>query len=93
MTPVFVDPTHEQTALRRPLAPRPASFRGLATMLDISKPRGDVFLAQLAERLVASFPELAVRTRAKPTYTRLAPAELREEIRSASAFVVEALAD
>ncbi len=93
MTPVFVDPTHEQAAVRRPLAPRPASFVGSATLLDISKPRGDVFLARLADRLSAAFPDLAVRTRTKPTYTRLAPAELREEIRSASAFVIEALAD
>jgi hypothetical protein len=93
MTLVFVDPTHELTPLRRPLAARPPRFDGVATLLDISKPRGDVFLAQLAGRLRATFPSLAVQTRTKPTYMRVAPPELREEIRSVSSFVVEALAD
>jgi hypothetical protein len=60
-------------------------------LLDISKPRGNVFLDRIAERLVA---EGATALRfTKPTYTKPAPIDLRQEIASKCAVLIEALAD
>ena len=58
---------------------------------DISKPRGDVFLSRLEER----FHERGVETRryAKPTFTKPAPPEVRQQIALDCGAVVEALAD
>ena len=52
MTRLLLDPTNERTVLERSLLPRPASLRGKTVgLLDISKPRGDVFLDRLEQRL------------------------------------------
>ena len=52
MTRVLLDPTSEtQPALRASL-PRLASLQGRTVgLLDIAKPRGDIFLDRLEERL------------------------------------------
>jgi hypothetical protein len=89
---VVLDPTGERTAeVRQPLA-RPASLDGrTVALLDISKPRGDVFLDRLEERLV----EMGVRVERyrKPTFTKPAPVDLRHEIATHCELVIEALAD
>jgi hypothetical protein len=59
--------------------------------LDISKPRGDVFLDEL-ERLLRDQGHTVVRT-TKPTFTKTAPADLRAEIAAHCDAVVVALAD
>ena len=46
---ILLDPTDERTPLARPLTPRRGELRGTVGLLDISKPRGDVFLNRLAE--------------------------------------------
>ena len=47
-TRVYLDPTSERTAIARSLAERPASLEGkVVGLLDIIKPRGDVFLEKL----------------------------------------------
>ena len=54
MTRVVLDPTGELVPAERSLLPRPASLEGKTVgLLDISKPRGNVFLDRLEERLHA----------------------------------------
>jgi hypothetical protein len=92
MSRVLMDPTGELRAATRPLAARPASLDGKTVgLLDISKPRGDVFLDRLEERLRER--GLNVERFAKPTFTKPAPADLRREIETKCDLVVEALAD
>src|SRR6056297_1357134 len=52
-TRTILDPTSERNVAERERLARPASLEGLTVgLLDISKPRGDVFLDQLETRLV-----------------------------------------
>lgn len=89
---IFLDPTSERTVASRALVARPASLRGkVVGLLDISKPRGDVFLDRIAERL-AEEGATALRF-AKPTYTKPAPVDLRQEIAGKCDVLIEALAD
>jgi len=88
----LLDPTSERQPATRPRAARPGSLRGLTVgLLDISKPRGDVFLDRLEELLEGRGVEV-LRFR-KPTFTKPAPPELRQEVASRCEAVVEALAD
>jgi hypothetical protein len=65
--------------------------RARIALLDIRKPRGDVFLDEL-ERLLRERGHEVERT-AKPTFTKPAPADLRREIAQRCDAVIEALAD
>jgi len=88
---VLLDPTSERKLAIREALSR-AKPEGLTVgLLDISKPRGDVFLGRIEER----FRERGVETRryAKPTFTKPAPVDLRHEIATECGAVVEALAD
>ncbi len=88
----LLDPTSERAPAERTLNPRPASLDGLTVgLLDISKPRGDVLLDRLAERLAAD--GVTVRRYAKPTFAKPAPVDLRHEIATQCEVVIEALAD
>ena len=60
-------------------------------LLDISKPRGNVFLDRIEERLTGL--GATVRRYKKPTFTKPAPVDLRHEIASQCEVVIEALAD
>jgi len=89
---VMLDPTSEQQPARRQLLPRPESLAGLTVgLLDISKPRGDVFLDKLDELL--SEKGIAVKRYSKPTFTRVAPVDLKQRIAEEVDVVVEGLAD
>jgi len=89
---IVLDPTSERSTATRPRLPRLARLDGLTVaLLDISKPRGDVFLNRLEERLRALGADVA-RYR-KPTFTKPAPPDLRQEIAVHCDAVVEALAD
>ena len=89
---VLLDPTSERSAAARERAARPASIDGATVgLLDISKPRGKVFLDRVEELLVAR--GLKVERYAKPTFTKPAPADLRHEIATKCDLVIEALAD
>ncbi len=91
MTTVL-DPTGEQQAATRTPLPRPTSLQGRTVgLLDISKARGDVVLDRLAELLQADGVD--VRRYRKPTFTRPAPVDLRQEIAEQCEVVIEALAD
>jgi hypothetical protein len=92
MSRTVLDPTGERTVETRELLARPASLEGRTIgLLDISKPRGNVFLDRLEMRLT----ELGVRVEryAKPTFTKPAPIDLRHEISTKCDLVIEALAD
>lgn len=92
MSRFLLDPTSERTVLERALLSRPDSLAGkVVGLLDISKPRGDVFLNRLEQRLT----ELgaSVRRYRKPTFTKPAPVDLRHEIATQCEVVIEALAD
>lgn len=92
MTLVVCDPTGERTPPGRTLRPRPDSLRQATVgLLDIAKPRGDVFLDRLAELLTER--GVTVRRYAKPTYTKPAPIDVRREITTECEVVIEALAD
>ncbi len=89
---VMLDPTSEQQPARRQLLPRPGNLAGLTVgLLDISKPRGDVFLDKLDELL--SGEGIAVKRYRKPTFTRVAPVDLKQQIAEEVDVVVEGLAD
>ncbi len=92
MALTVLDPTGELDAVERPLAPRPAPGTPLRiALLDIRKPRGDVFLDAVEAELAARGH--TVERTAKPTFTKPAPADLRREIAERCDAVIEALAD
>jgi hypothetical protein len=92
MTRVLLDPTGERSPVERQWLARPASLDGLTVgLLDISKPRGDVFLNRLEELLRER--GLRVERYRKPTFTKPAPVDLRHEISVKCDVVIEALAD
>jgi len=92
MSRLLLDPTNERTVLQRSRLPRPATLRGKTVgLLDISKPRGDVFLNRLEQRL-NELGATVVRYK-KPTFTKPAPIDLRHEIATHCELVIEALAD
>ena len=87
-----LDPTSEQTLVQRERLARPATLEGLTVgLLDISKPRGDVFLDRIEERLVGIGAN--VKRYMKPTFAKPAPVDLRHEIATECQVVIEALAD
>ena len=88
----LLDPTSERSPAARARAPRLPGLSGRrVALLDISKPRGDVFLDRLEARLRERGADV-VRFR-KPTFTKPAPADLRQEIATRCDAVIEALAD
>jgi hypothetical protein len=91
MTTVL-DPTSERRPATRQRLDRPGSLEGhVVALLDISKPRGDVFLDEL-ERIIIE-RGANVRRYRKPTFTKPAPVDLRHEIATQCTLVIEALAD
>lgn len=91
-TRYVLDPTGERSLVERQQLDRPASIAGLRVgLLDISKPRGDVFLDRLHERLADA--GATVQRYKKPTFTKPAPVDLRHEIATQCDLVIEALAD
>jgi hypothetical protein len=92
MSKLLLDPTSERSIIERTRLARPASLDGqVIALLDISKPRGDVFLNQLEQRLVGV--GATVKRFKKPTFTKPAPVDLRHEIATTCTMVIEALAD
>jgi hypothetical protein len=92
MTKLLLDPTGERTVPHRERLARPASLNGqVIGLLDISKPRGDVFLDRL-EVLLQEAGAKVLRFK-KPTFTKPAPVDLRHEIATQCTLVIEALAD
>ncbi|MFM2071250.1 MAG: hypothetical protein RLZZ623_1513 [Actinomycetota bacterium] len=92
MSKLLLDPSNERTVTTRSLLPRPQTIVGLdVALLDIGKPRGDIFLDRLQQRLEAD--GATVHRYRKPTFTKPAPVDLRHEIATQCQLVIEALAD
>ncbi len=92
MNEVVLDPTSELNPAQRALHPRLATLEGKTVgLLDINKPRGDVLLNRLEE--LFNQEGIAVKRYNKPTMTRVAPLEVKQQIARECDAVVEALAD
>ena len=92
MSDILLDPTAELAAQARAILPRLTSLEGKTIgFLDINKPRGK----ELLDRLQTRFEELGatINRYSKPTMTRVAPLEVKQQIASECDAVVEALAD
>ena len=88
----LLDPTSELLPAQREVVPRPSSLSGArVALLDISKPRGDVFLDHLEAKLAQM--GVASRRYRKPTFARVAPSDLQHRIANECDAVIEALAD
>ena len=88
----LLDPTNESRPGNRPLSPRLSDLRGATVaLLDISKPRGDIFLDRLDELFARR--GIPVKRYRKPTFSKPAPSDLRQRIAAECTAVVEALAD
>ena len=88
----LLDPTAErEAAMRARLAPPESLDGSTVALLDIGKSRGNVFLDRLESRLGEQ--GITVRRYAKPTNTKVAPAELAQTIATECDLVVEALSD
>jgi hypothetical protein len=91
-TTVLLDPTAENSPDKRERLPRPKDLEGLIVgLLDISKARGDIFLDEIDKQLTKR--GLKTRRYQKPTFARVAPIELKQEISTQCDLVIEALAD
>jgi len=89
---VILDPTGEQAHVQRERVLRPKTIEGLTIgLLDISKARGDIFLDRLDSELTKR--GASIKRFRKPTFTKPAPLDLRQQIANECAAVVEALAD
>ena len=88
----LLDPTAERSPAQRQPLPRFAELQGKTIgLLDISKPRGDVFIDRIEDLLGQQ--GVKIKRYKKPTFTRVAPTELRQQIAAECDAVVEALAD
>jgi hypothetical protein len=90
---VILDPTDERAVIRRQLAARPEQLTGTLGIVDIAKPRGDVFLDELERLIRERLPALQVLRLRKPTYTKPSPPDLRDEVSGRCQAVIQALAD
>ena len=89
---VLLDPTSERSPTARPRLARPDGLEGKTVgLLDISKPRGDVFLDRIHELLTERGIE--VKRYMKPTVSRPAPLPLAQQIGTEVNLVIEGLAD
>lgn len=89
---VVLDPSSERQLAARPRLPRLGRLEGTTVgLLDIAKPRGDRFLDRLQQRFERAGATV-LRFR-KPTFTKPAPVDLRQQIAVQCGAVVEALAD
>ncbi len=90
---VILDPTDERAPLGRRRATRPERLRGTLGIIDISKARGDLFCDEVERLLRARLPTLDIIRLRKPTFTKPAPPDLRDEVGTRCQAVIQALAD
>jgi hypothetical protein len=87
----ILDPTIRAAGAVMP-APRLTSLRGKRVgFLDNSKEKADIFLATLTERLAERFTLAEVIQRRKPSYSRVAPSAIIEELRQTCDCVITAM--
>jgi len=89
---ILLDPTSERAPAVRERVARLDTLEGKTVgLLDISKPRGDLFLDRIEEKLRERGAR--VNRYRKPTFTKPAPVDLRQQIATECDAVLEALAD
>ena len=89
---ILLDPTAETASTSKEKLPRLGSIEGKTVgLLDISKARGDVFLDCIEAELTKL--GATVKRYSKPTFTRVAPVDLKQQIATECQAVIEALAD
>lgn len=92
MTTTLLDPTSELRPGAISVLPRLRTLDGTTIgLLDIAKPRGDVFLDRIEELFTKQ--GVNVKRYSKPTMTRVAPNAVKQQIAAECDAVVEALAD
>ncbi len=89
----ILDPTDERVPVERMPSARPGTLSGNVALLDISKPRGNVLIDRFQALLSERLPDVTFNRYSKPTFTKPAPDELRQQIKAENDFVIEALAD
>lgn len=90
----LLDPTSELQPPERALLPRLQTLQGKTIgLLDISKPRGREFLDEVEKQLLALGLDIKVNRYSKPTFTRVAPVTLNQQISVECDAVIEGLAD
>ena len=89
----ILDPTDERVPVERTPSVRPGTLSGNVALLDISKPRGNVLIDRFEALLSERLPDVTFNRYSKPTFTKPAPDELRQQIKAENEFVIEALAD
>ena len=89
---VMLDPTSELTPADRQILPRLETLKDATVgLLDISKPRGKEFLDESEKHLISL--GATVKRYKKPTFARVAPKELNQQISVECDAVIEGLAD
>lgn len=92
MNTILMDPTSELSPEVREPLPRPTSLEGLTVgLLDISKARGNIFIDRIEDLMIQR--GISTRRYKKPTFTRIAPVALKQQIATECDLVVESLAD
>ena len=90
---LILDPTDEREPIERRRARRPTTLSGPLGIIDISKARGDIFCDELARLIAGRMHGIEIIRLRKPTFTKPAPPDLREEIATRCKAVIQALAD
>lgn len=89
----LVSPFDERSLDPQPPAPRLATLSGKRiALLSIRKPKSAEFLSELGKTLEQEYGAEVWHTE-KPTFTRPAPSDVVESLRTRSDAVIEALAD
>jgi len=92
-TLLILDPTAEREPIARRSAARMGGPTGTIGIIDISKPRGDIFCDEVESLLGQRYPGLEIVRLRKPTFAKPAPRDLREKIGQRCQGVIQALAD
>ena len=90
---LILDPTDEREPIERERARRPTTLIGPLGLIDISKARGDDFCDELEQLIAGRMHGVEIIRLRKPTFTKPAPPDLREEIATRCKAVIQALAD
>ena len=89
----ILDPTDERAPIGLRLATRPDQLHGTLGIIDITKARGDIFCDEVERLLHERLPEIDIIRLRKPTFTKPAPPDLRDEVGTRCQAVIQALAD
>tara|TARA_B100001123_G_scaffold163674_1_gene188580 strand:+ start:18604 stop:18891 length:288 start_codon:yes stop_codon:yes gene_type:complete len=90
---VILDPTDETRPMMSTLAQRPSKLGGTLGIIDISKARGDVFCDELELLLAKYSASVKIERFRKPTFTKPATDDFREEVGKRCDAIIQALAD